>query len=149
MSRPVNFVCCSRIFCKTNFFHAIFFRSKLWNRISECLGMGTFFRGITEVVPSLFRGIFSERNSAANPNRLSWPLIYFLSTHMVTMVLKTRHNRQKFYISKMLLISRLFVDYLLSIHSRIFWWFIALCFWFDKSNRQLGNFRYFWKSCFF
>ncbi len=26
-------------------------------RNSECLGMGTFFRGITETVPSLFRGI--------------------------------------------------------------------------------------------
>ncbi len=31
------------------------------------LGMSTFFRRITEVVPSLFRGIFSERNSVANP----------------------------------------------------------------------------------
>jgi hypothetical protein len=30
-------------------------------------GMSTFFRGITEAVQSLFRGIFSERNSAANP----------------------------------------------------------------------------------
>ena len=30
--------------------------------------MSTFFRGITETVPSLFRGIFSERNSVPNPN---------------------------------------------------------------------------------
>jgi hypothetical protein len=30
--------------------------------------MSTFFRGITEAVPSLFGGIFSERNSVANPN---------------------------------------------------------------------------------
>jgi hypothetical protein len=36
-------------------------------RNSECLGMSTFFRGITETVPSLFRGIFSERNSVPNP----------------------------------------------------------------------------------
>ncbi len=36
-------------------------------RNSECLGMGTFIRGITETVPSLFRGIFSERNSVPNP----------------------------------------------------------------------------------
>ncbi len=37
-------------------------------RNSECLGMSTFFRGITETVPSLFRGIFSERYSVPNPN---------------------------------------------------------------------------------
>ncbi len=36
-------------------------------RNSEYLGMSTFFRGITETVPSLFRGIFSERNSVPNP----------------------------------------------------------------------------------
>ncbi len=36
-------------------------------RNSECLGISTFFRGITEAVPSLFRGIFSERNSVPNP----------------------------------------------------------------------------------
>jgi hypothetical protein len=36
-------------------------------RNSECLGMRAFFRGITETVPSLFRGIFSERNSVPNP----------------------------------------------------------------------------------
>ena len=30
--------------------------------------MSTFFREITEAVPSLFRGIFLERNSVANPN---------------------------------------------------------------------------------
>ncbi len=33
--------------------------------------MNTFFRGITESIPSLFRGIFSERNSVANPN-VAW-----------------------------------------------------------------------------
>jgi hypothetical protein len=31
------------------------------------LRMSTFFRGITETVTSLFRGIFSERNSVAHP----------------------------------------------------------------------------------
>jgi len=31
--------------------------------------MGTFSRRITETVPSLFRRIFSERNSVPNPNR--------------------------------------------------------------------------------
>jgi len=36
-------------------------------RNSECIGMSTFFRGITEAVPSLFRGIFSERSSVPNP----------------------------------------------------------------------------------
>ena len=38
-------------------------------RNSEYLGMSTFFRGITETVPSLFRGIHSERNSVPNPNQ--------------------------------------------------------------------------------
>jgi hypothetical protein len=33
----------------------------------ECLGMSTFFRGITKPIPSLFRGVFSEQNSVANP----------------------------------------------------------------------------------
>jgi hypothetical protein len=37
-------------------------------RKSECLGMNTFFRGITETVPSLFRGIFSEQNYVPNPS---------------------------------------------------------------------------------
>jgi hypothetical protein len=30
--------------------------------------MSTFFCGITETIPSLFRGIFSERNSVPNPS---------------------------------------------------------------------------------
>ncbi len=33
------------------------------------LGMNAFFRGITEIVPSLFRGIFSEGNSVPNPRQ--------------------------------------------------------------------------------
>ena len=32
--------------------------------------MSTFIRGITETVPSLFRGIFSERNSVPNPSHM-------------------------------------------------------------------------------
>jgi hypothetical protein len=39
-------------------------------RKSEYLGMSTFFRGITETIPSLFRGIFSERNSVPNPSSM-------------------------------------------------------------------------------
>jgi hypothetical protein len=34
--------------------------------------MSTFFRGITEIVPSRFRGIFSERDSVPNPS----PIVY-------------------------------------------------------------------------
>jgi hypothetical protein len=56
------------------FFRGIPFRSVSFRaselalpRNSECLGMNTFFRGITETVPSLFRGIFPERNSVPNP----------------------------------------------------------------------------------
>jgi hypothetical protein len=56
------------LFCETNFFCRIPFYSKLrtlpWT--SECLGLSTFFRGITATVPSLFRGISSERNSVPN-----------------------------------------------------------------------------------
>ncbi len=37
--------------------------------------MSTSFRGITETVPSLFRGIFSERNSVPNPT--SNHLLYY------------------------------------------------------------------------
>jgi hypothetical protein len=41
-------------------------------RNSECLGMSTFFRGMTVTVQSLFRGIFSERNSVLNPKYTSY-----------------------------------------------------------------------------
>jgi hypothetical protein len=30
-----------------------------------------FFRGITETIPSLFRGFFSERNFDGNPNQIT------------------------------------------------------------------------------
>ncbi len=66
------------LFCKTYFFLGIPFRfipfrtSELaLPRKSECLGMNTFFRGITETIPSLFRGIFSERNSGPNPRMVA------------------------------------------------------------------------------
>ncbi len=52
-------------FRKTSFFRGIPFHSVPFRaselalpRNSECLGMSTFFRGITEIIPSLFRGIF-------------------------------------------------------------------------------------------
>jgi hypothetical protein len=61
-------------FRKTSFFRGIPFRSVPFRaselalpQNSEYLGMSTFFRGITEIIPSLFRGIFSERNSVPNP----------------------------------------------------------------------------------
>jgi hypothetical protein len=66
---------CAWLFYKTYFFRGIPFRSVPFRaselalpRKPECLGMSTFFRGITETVPSLFRGIVSERNSVPNPN---------------------------------------------------------------------------------
>ncbi len=61
-------------FRKTSFFRGIPFHSVLFRaselalpRNLECLGMITFFRGITETILSLFRGIFLERNSVPNP----------------------------------------------------------------------------------
>ena len=60
---------------KTSFFRGIPFRSLPFRAseltlpcTSKCLGMSTFFCGITKNVPSLFRGIFSEQNSVANPS---------------------------------------------------------------------------------
>ncbi len=57
------------LFLKTNFLRVLRFHSipSFGIDSSVNLGMCTFFRGITETVPSLFRGIFSERNSVANP----------------------------------------------------------------------------------
>jgi hypothetical protein len=62
------------LFCTTIFSPGIPFRSVPFlaselalPRNSECLGMSTFFRGITETVLSLFRGIFSERTLAGMP----------------------------------------------------------------------------------
>jgi hypothetical protein len=60
---------CFVIFFRGIPFHSVPFRASelALPRNSECLGMSAFFRGITETVPSLFRGIFSERNSVPNP----------------------------------------------------------------------------------
>jgi hypothetical protein len=76
MYRQINLVSYLQLFRKTNFFRGIPCRSVPFRaselalpRNSECLGMRAFFRGITETVPSLFRGIFSERNSVPNPTR--------------------------------------------------------------------------------
>jgi hypothetical protein len=57
--------------CLVFFYLVILFRSELRNGLfrgpRNNLGMSNFFRGITESIPSLFRGIFSERYSVANP----------------------------------------------------------------------------------
>ncbi len=72
-----NSVCWCRIFCITNSFHVIPFCSKLRNwlfhkPLNDSEWPCTFFRGITEIILSLFRGIFSERNSVANPTSNQW-----------------------------------------------------------------------------
>ncbi len=62
----VNSVCWIRIFCKTNFIHAISFRSELRNRLFRNPLNATEW-AFSSAVPCLFRGIFSEGNSVANP----------------------------------------------------------------------------------
>jgi hypothetical protein len=58
----------SIIFFSTEFYSVPFQASELaLPRNSECLGMSTLFRGITESVPSLFRVIFLDPNSVPNP----------------------------------------------------------------------------------
>ncbi len=51
-------------------FRSVSFRVMEWTlpKYSESHGMSTLFRGITKTVPSLFRGIFSERNFDGNPS---------------------------------------------------------------------------------
>ena len=41
--------------------------------------MSTFFRGVTEAIPNLFGGFFSERNSVANPTRNTSIITMFTS----------------------------------------------------------------------
>jgi hypothetical protein len=53
------FVCRSRIFCKANFFMPFPSVPSLGIDTSVNLGMSTFFRRITETIPSLFHGFFS------------------------------------------------------------------------------------------
>ncbi len=66
------------LFCESYFFpqNSIPFRASelALPRNSECSGISTFFRGITETIPSLFRGICSERNSVPNPTCSVCPL---------------------------------------------------------------------------
>ncbi len=69
LSHFVQYLDCS---VKLNFFakfRSVPFRASelALPRNSECLGLSTFFRWITETIPSLFRRIFSERNSVPNP----------------------------------------------------------------------------------
>ncbi len=69
---PGKKIFCSifRLFRSNSFFRRILFRSVPsfgMDSFAE-LGMSTFFHGITESVPSLFRGNFSERNSVPNPS---------------------------------------------------------------------------------
>jgi hypothetical protein len=78
-------------------------------------------------------------------HKLSWPLFYLLGTQMVTVVLKIGYNRQKFYILKM------FCNQ--STEATIFYrstlnFLVVYRFWFDKSNRQLGNSEIFLKKVF-
>jgi len=57
------------LFFKTNIFCVFLFHSEIRNwlfRWPECLGMSTFFCGITETVLNLLRGIFSVQNTIAN-----------------------------------------------------------------------------------
>ncbi len=63
MKTAVNSVCWSRIFLN-NFFRVILFLSELRNQLS---------RKPRNAIPSLFRWIFWERNSAANPTQ-QWTL---------------------------------------------------------------------------
>jgi hypothetical protein len=42
--------------------------------------MSTLFRGITKTVPSLFRGIFSERNFDGNPTYIQALYVHVLSS---------------------------------------------------------------------
>jgi hypothetical protein len=53
------FFCCFVKLILSAEIHAVLFRASelALTRSTECLGMSVFFRGITETVPSLFRGI--------------------------------------------------------------------------------------------
>jgi hypothetical protein len=63
----VKLVCCC--FVKL-IFSAKFHSVPSFGIVSSAeFGMNAFFRGITEIVPSLFRRIFSEGNSVPNPRQ--------------------------------------------------------------------------------
>ncbi len=52
--------------------------------------MSTFLRGITEAIPSLFRGIFMERNSVANPRQAQAKLSLLRNVSLKTRQLERR-----------------------------------------------------------
>ncbi len=62
-SIPSNFI------FSRNLFRSFPFRTSEWAilRGTKFRGISIFFRGITKTVPSIFRGIFSERNFDGNP----------------------------------------------------------------------------------
>ncbi len=64
--KAVNSVCWSRFFIKQMFFMSFRPVPSFGVDSSVNLGMSTFFSRITESIPILFRGIFSEGNSVAN-----------------------------------------------------------------------------------
>jgi hypothetical protein len=57
--------------------------------------MSTFFRGITKTVPSLFGGIFSERNFDGNPSQHVRPIFvnYMLNTIDYVLHVRLRTGR--------------------------------------------------------
>jgi hypothetical protein len=78
--KTMTFVSC---FVKLHYFRGIPFRSVRFRTTKLTLSMNTefrrmstFFRGITETVPCLFRGFFSERNFDGNPNCTSICEVY-------------------------------------------------------------------------
>ncbi len=52
--------------------------------IRNSVGISTFFCGITESIPRVFRGIFSEQNSIANPSWAAnrWTCVRSLAQHL-------------------------------------------------------------------
>ncbi len=78
--KTMTFVSC---FVKLHYFRGIPFRSVRFRTTKLTLSMNTefrrmstFFHGITETVPCLFRGFFSERNFDGNPNCTSICEVY-------------------------------------------------------------------------
>ncbi len=69
IEKPYNFLAVPENYFSAEF-RSVLFRASEWALPwdSEFRRNEHFFRGITESVPRLFRGIFSERNSVANPN---------------------------------------------------------------------------------
>jgi hypothetical protein len=64
ISRSENLLFCGTPFCSIQFRIA----KLTYPRHSASHGKSTLFRGITKAIPSLFRGIFSERICDCNPS---------------------------------------------------------------------------------